>query len=674
MTKSWTGIAAAMSLLAGAALAAAEDAVTPGSLTARPTLSCVGLRWLLQGDDNLNATCTVRYRRKGTTQWRPALPLFRSMYRYGRTKRNRLAGSILHLAPGTTYEVRLALADPDGGSTEKQITVATRAVPRPPAGGREVHVRPGKLSEAQAAARPGDTLILAKGTHGEDFTFNKSGEPGKRIIFRGPDDGEAVFGGTVVIGAKHVWLDRLTVRLSRKARGILGGRAADVVISRCRVEGAHYCVSAYGDEWTVIDNVLIGNKRTDKTTSYMSGEGVEFAGRGHVAAFNDISWVADGTSYGNGDIDVCNNRIHDTTDDFIEPDYGHDNYRVWHNRCWMGHNALSFQPINGGPWYIIGNQFTGMRPHVFKVRSGSGPRVIAGNTFICGPGGYTMNIHGLWQGIWVNNFWAQLPKRRLGYSPVRIDKARYGRMAHNAYDTGGDPIWKLSRHYTLADMQKEGLEQNSMMVRAGEALANVPADLRKGTAAAVLARTGGRLVDVGTILPNVLGPFRGKAPDIGAHEVGLGTPWVGPRRYTPDGLAYGLPTGWQVAGADRLAEYASLGAPAKPGNVKLLLTRRRPGAFLLVAFQPADGDERWRLFSQIVETPPAAAGTEKPAHFRDGLAARLGRRRAGRAELAVLVGARVEPDGVLKILGGCAREDLPRLRRQLFTFVRSLYY
>ena len=667
------GIVGAISVLAAGGLAAANNAVTPVSLTAKPTLSCIGLKWMLQGDDNRNATCTVRYRRKGATQWRNALPMFRSMYRYGRTKRNRLAGSIFHLAPGTAYEVRLVLSDPDGGGTQKQMTVATRAVPRPLAGGREVHVRPGKLSEAQAAARPGDTLILAKGTHGENFTFNKSGEPGKRIIFRGPDDGEAIFGGTVRIEAKHVWLDGLTVRLSKKGRAIVGGRSADVVISRCKVEGAHYCVSAYGADWTVIDNVLIGNKQTDKKTSYMSGEGVEFGGRGHVAAFNDISWVADGTSYGSGDIDICNNLIHDVTDDFIEPDYGHDNYRVWHNRCWMGHNALSFQPINGGPWYIFGNQLTGMNPHVFKIRSGSGPRVIAGNTFICGPGGYTMNIHGLWQGIWVNNFWAQLPKRRLGYSSVRINKARYGRMDHNAYDTGGDPIWKLSKHYTLADMQKEGLEQNSMMVRTSKVLAGVPADLRKGTAGAVLAKGAGPLVDAGARLPNILGPFRGKAPDIGAHEVGLGMPWVGPRRYTADGLAYGLPMGWQVASVDSLAAYAPLGAPAKPGKVKLLLTRRQPRAFLLVTFEPVDKDP-WGRFQQIISKPAAPRGTEGSAHFRDGLAARICRRRSGGAEAAVVVGARVEADGVLKILGGCARDDLPRIRCQLFTFVRSLYY
>ena len=78
MSKCRVGMVAAACLLAGAGLAAAGDAVAPGELTARPTLSCIGLKWLLQGDDNRNAVCTVRYRRKGTTEWREALPMFRS--------------------------------------------------------------------------------------------------------------------------------------------------------------------------------------------------------------------------------------------------------------------------------------------------------------------------------------------------------------------------------------------------------------------------------------------------------------------------------------------------------------------------------------------------------------------------------------------------------------------
>ena len=57
----------------------------------------------------------------------------------------------------------------------------------------------------------------------------------------------------------------------------------------------------------MVDNVLVGHG----PQSYRDGgEGILFgqgAGRGHVAAFNDISLVADGISYGNGNIDIHNN-------------------------------------------------------------------------------------------------------------------------------------------------------------------------------------------------------------------------------------------------------------------------------------------------------------------------------------------------------------------------------
>ena len=61
--------------LLAADAASAQDAVAPGSLAAEPTYEHVGLRWQLSGDDNLNAGCTIRYRRAGTTEWRPGLAL-----------------------------------------------------------------------------------------------------------------------------------------------------------------------------------------------------------------------------------------------------------------------------------------------------------------------------------------------------------------------------------------------------------------------------------------------------------------------------------------------------------------------------------------------------------------------------------------------------------------------
>ena len=42
-----------------------------------PTLICLGFEWRIEGDDNRNATVEVRYRKKGETAWKEALPLLR---------------------------------------------------------------------------------------------------------------------------------------------------------------------------------------------------------------------------------------------------------------------------------------------------------------------------------------------------------------------------------------------------------------------------------------------------------------------------------------------------------------------------------------------------------------------------------------------------------------------
>src|SRR6516165_1945935 len=60
------------------ALALADNVVHPSTpVLDRPTLTALGIQLPITGDDNFNATVTVRYRKSGTTAWYGALPLFR---------------------------------------------------------------------------------------------------------------------------------------------------------------------------------------------------------------------------------------------------------------------------------------------------------------------------------------------------------------------------------------------------------------------------------------------------------------------------------------------------------------------------------------------------------------------------------------------------------------------
>jgi hypothetical protein len=150
-----TGILLAAGLTASVAARAqvqSANAVTAGEfLVEPPTLINLGFEWFIDGDANRTASVEVSYRRAGTTEWHPALPLLRldgERIRQGTqldvTVPNMFAGSILDLEPDTSYEAQFVLKDADGvrGEARKLVTVRTRAEPKPAADGKTYHVYP----------------------------------------------------------------------------------------------------------------------------------------------------------------------------------------------------------------------------------------------------------------------------------------------------------------------------------------------------------------------------------------------------------------------------------------------------------------------------------------------------------------------------------------------------
>src|SRR5882757_2284911 len=109
-----------------------------------PTLLNLGFEWEIRGDANRDATVTVKFRAVGEPAWREALPLVRiggeNVYRRREnldyTVPDGFAGSILNLKPGTEYECRFLLTDPDGtdGQTAHTVRVKTRGEPQPSKG------------------------------------------------------------------------------------------------------------------------------------------------------------------------------------------------------------------------------------------------------------------------------------------------------------------------------------------------------------------------------------------------------------------------------------------------------------------------------------------------------------------------------------------------------------
>src|SRR5262249_13882008 len=148
-----------------------------------------------------NASCTVQYRPKGTSEWKAGMDLLRGDWSGGCDSTstncevsadrayNMLAGSLFYLAPGTDYEIQLQLSDPDGvsGTATQLVSQSTRGTPIFPMGGHTHHVQPGSgggsgsasdpfrgFAAAQAGAQPGDVFLVHHGNY-PNFTFTKSG-------------------------------------------------------------------------------------------------------------------------------------------------------------------------------------------------------------------------------------------------------------------------------------------------------------------------------------------------------------------------------------------------------------------------------------------------------------------------------------------------------------------
>jgi hypothetical protein len=544
--------------LAPDALQAQTTSVIPGSIRAYTTISSIGIEWSIGGDADHDATAAVDYRVASSGAWRPALALVR----VDSNGTNMLAGSVLFVLANTSYEVRLILADPDGGGSTQTVVVATRPVPVPPSAGRTFHVVPGAgggngsaanpfrgIAAAQAVAQPGDTFFVHGGSYGGRVTFTRSGTAASYVMWRAAGDGEALFAGIDISGS-YVWLEGLTIRNQPYA---LMSKSAPtgVVISRCLFFNNHYSIYLQqgGSDWYIADNTIVGD--TPYSTESLDGEGIELNGyavasSGHVVAHNVISNVADGISNGTYNIDVYGNDIFDVSDDGFEGDPGGANIRVWGNRIHnAAHNGISYQPQNGSPWYIIRNQLVGFMEAPFKFRT-TDRSVVVHNTIVMWSKMICCNDAHLLRSIVKNNLWISVAGGQIWDFGSNVRDWRTD-LNHNGFDWDGStaPFRYGGLVYSSlpALAAASGLETSGRRIqRAGCFVTfDVPGPAPVPVPAQVMTLSPGcAAIDAGAILPNINDGYAGVAPDLGAYEAGHPPPPFGPRPSTPPLAPRGL--------------------------------------------------------------------------------------------------------------------------------------
>ncbi|MCB0320486.1 MAG: hypothetical protein KDD60_06120, partial [Bdellovibrionales bacterium] len=192
----------------------------------------------------------------------------------------------------------------------------------------------------------------------------------------------------------------------------------------------------------------------------------------------------------------------------------------------------------------------------------------------------------------------------------------------------------------------------------------------------ILPEPNSSLIDRGNIaavrgFKNMLSPYAGASVDIGAYERGLGVPFRGPRKFT-DLLAFSLPSEWQMSNLSEIASFTALGAPSTvaPNSYRLLIKRSNPEAYILVTFEVLEGESRWNRLSSLLAGESGDGILVDSIFFRDGLGASL----VNRGGHLQLLGARVDDEGVLSVLGGAALSSKDAIQDELFSFMRSLNY
>jgi len=169
---------------------------TVGSLELYGTFHAMGVIATLPAgtDANSNAVANLEYRVSGTGDYLLGFPLTR-------VSATSFVGSLFWLTPGTSYDVRVRYADPDGAPLDNAgagATASTRAEISIPFPTRTLQVGPTgsgttcstaapcALSQAVGQAQAGDEVLLAAGTYYQgEFTISHSGTAAAPISIRG---------------------------------------------------------------------------------------------------------------------------------------------------------------------------------------------------------------------------------------------------------------------------------------------------------------------------------------------------------------------------------------------------------------------------------------------------------------------------------------------------------
>jgi hypothetical protein len=505
--------------------------------TAVATYECIGLYF--KSPDL--GECHVRFRRDGTSAWREGYPLVYD------PRDNEYRGSIVGLEPNTTYDVQIAL---DNNSHDLTCNTRNDSFPI----GKVTHLKSGAdstpLKITESGTPQGYHLITpaenSRATidvrNAEDYTCVIDAD---YVIVRGVEFKNAAIHGLVIKSRRH---DNVIEDCHFTFWGRIGGPRT--YGNQGGTDSAIYAGRGAGN--LTIQRNLIENPRgasNDWDTGHPAGPQaitlINSSG-GNVIRYNEIRSSEDhgfndaigGASNfslegsPNRDSDIYGNIIANVWDDAIESEGANMNVRIWGNYIEKTFQHIATACTSKGPLYIFRNVFGESRHthrdplggSMIKVgerdQFGGGRKFVFHNTALQPKGAFNVfSSHVNPNTVTRNNIFdcpGRLASSRQVEIPCDFDYDLFTGMdrgiARERHGIRGKPAFVGSyalEFYPSSTTTK--IQWGKVPIQRGD---------RTVTLTDPVTTVPNPVIDAGVKLPNFNDDYAGKAPDLGAFELG----------------------------------------------------------------------------------------------------------------------------------------------------------
>jgi hypothetical protein len=504
------------------------------------TFECIGVYYTAAD----SGECKIQYRKQGTDKWRSGLSLVYD------PRDGQYRGSLVGLEPGSAYDIRL-----DCGGKPIDLAARTRSEKFPI--GKTTYTDNGSTAavvritesgtpEAYHLVTPREgakTTIDAR--NGQDYTAIIDAD---YVIVRGIEFKNAAVHGVLIRKGRHdIVVEDCRITFWGRCGGPISyGNAGGM-------DSAVYAEKGAGN--LVIQRNLIEHPRgasNDWETGHPNGpQGVTLidSSGGNVIRYNEIRSTEDhgfndgfggGSNFSNEgspnrDSDIYGNIIRNVWDDAIESEGANMNVRIWGNYTDLTYQFVATASTSKGPLYIFRNvwhrsrkshrnplgggmikggsrdEFTGGRRYIFHntalqpsgafqaITNGAAPNCVTRNNVFDCPGGFAASTPTDPPCDFDYDFFNGMDRG--------IAREKHGvsmRWNQGAFVESYNLEFYPSATVTRMEWGRVPIEMGGQVRNVTDPVVTVP----------------NPIIDAGAIIPGFNDDYTGKAPDLGAFELG----------------------------------------------------------------------------------------------------------------------------------------------------------